>query len=131
MLGKICFFLLDFLAQLTITQRLWATIVFLWCALVIFYTLYLAAINVWENRHDVDWWVLLLAAPALFWMVLFDVVMNLTVFTVLMLDPPRELLVTQRMKRYRALMNNSWRKRFAAGLCTNVLNPFDPTKHHC
>ena len=102
-----------------------------WFLLNAFYTLYLAAINVWDNRQGVSPWVMVLAAPTLIAMVLIDCFMNCTLFTVLMLDLPREIFVTTRMKRYRAEGTNSWRKTFATVLCTKVLNPFDPTKHHC
>ena len=64
-------------------------------------------------------------------MVTIDVLMNFTIFTAVTLDPPREFFVTTRMKRYRAQTKADWRQRLANGICVNLLNPFDPTKHHC
>jgi hypothetical protein len=101
-----------------------------WSALITFYTLYLAAINFYENRHETSSLVVFLAAPMLVAMLVCDFLMNMTLFSVIFVDVPRELLVTARLKRYRALPDG-WRKHWADEICTRGLNPFDPTKHHC
>jgi hypothetical protein len=119
------------LQRLTWHEYALLSIVMLWFLLNTFYTLYLAAINVWDNRSNVSKWVLGLAAPTLAAMVVIDVVMNWTLFTLFMFDLPREAFVTTRLKRYQAQVSEDWRKRFAVVMCTKLLNPFDPNKHHC
>lgn len=59
-----------------------------------------------------------------------DIVANLTVFSVLMLELPRELLVTSRLKRHRE-SGTGWRHDFALFICENLLDPLDPTGEHC
>ena len=65
-----------------------------------------------------------------------DVVMNLTLLTILFLDMPKEWLVTGRMKRYKLYYSKTrsgkmeeFRYWFAVKLC-NYLNYFDE-KGHC
>lgn len=103
----------------------------LWGTFFTFYVLYLATINLWGNRHEVSVWVLVFAWPLLLSMLVVDTTMNWTFFTIIMLDFPREFMVTQRMTRYRRQGLMNWRKQFATYLCTRLLNPFDPTKDHC
>ena len=66
-------------------------------------------------------------------MIAVDVIANITIFVFLFVDLPYELLVTQRLDRYRndSKYSSSWRNKVAAVICTQALNPFDPTKHHC
>lgn len=62
-----------------------------------------------------------------------DVIANLTIFTVVCVELPRELLVTTRLKRYlndeRQIGN--WRWRVAHQICTKLLDYFDPNGKHC
>jgi len=101
-----------------------------WISIVVFYYLYLGAINVYENRAGVHWAVLLVSSPLLLVMLAFDFVMQMTLATLIFWDRPRELLVTARLKRYR-LTRTDWREHWAKQICTHALNPFDPTKKHC
>jgi len=101
-----------------------------WGSVVGFYYLYLGAINVWENRHDTSWKVLVVSAPLLVTMITTDVLMQMTLATLVFWDLPREWTVTSRLARYRDT-GTGWRQRWATLICTNALNPFDPTKHHC
>lgn len=128
---KILALLYEELQKLTWHEYAVVSLFVLWSALTTFYTLYLAAINVWDNRTQVSWWVVAISTPLLATMVVFDTIMNWTIFTVITLDLPREAFVTTRLKRYRAQFTNNWRKSFATFICTKILNPFDPTKHHC
>lgn len=102
-----------------------------WSGLIIFYTLYLAAVNLWVNKSQTNNWVFVLASPVLIVMILVDVLMQFTFFTLIFLDLPKEMMVTYRLQRYRDLALPTWRSRWATWICTNALNPFDPTKHHC
>jgi hypothetical protein len=102
----------------------------IWSALIVFYTLYLAAINFYEHWRDTSRLVVVIASPVLLTMIVCDVVMQMTLFTLIFLDIPRDFLVTQRLIRYRA-QETGWRKHWADEICTRALNPFDPSKHHC
>jgi len=102
----------------------------LWCALVVFYVLYLAAINIWAHRADIGLQTKLAALPVLVTMLLVDMVMQITFATVIFFDWPHEWLVTQRLQRYRA-GDPGWRCDVATWVCTTLLNPFDPTRDHC
>ena len=104
---------------------------FLWVALITFYTLYLAAVNLWDNRSLTSKWVLVFGSPVLAVMLSIDFMMQISLFTLMFLDLPREPLVTDRLKRYRAITTPNWRTTIATIMCTQLLNPFDPTKHHC
>jgi len=100
-------------------------------AVLVFYTLYIAAIQMWDNRALIDKPVLYASAPMLLTMVVVDFVMQVTLFTVLFLDLPQETMVTYRLERYKAQPVQDWRSRVAVWICANALNPFDPTRHHC
>lgn len=59
-----------------------------------------------------------------------DAVLNLAVATVLFLEPPRELLLTARLKRLVG-RDLGWRGDLAAWVCERLLNQFDPSGGHC
>ena len=59
-----------------------------------------------------------------------DCLVNITVMSVLFLEPPRQLLVTQRLQ-YQIKHGDGWRKALARWICRNYLNAFDPTGDHC
>ena len=61
---------------------------------------------------------------------LVDLIMNLTLFTVIFMDFPREVLVTKRLKRY-IKSYVGWRLKLASWICSNLLNPFDKNNNHC
>lgn len=104
----------------------------LWAALAVFYVLYLAAVNVWGKRADLKGKTLTVAVvlPVLAAMLIVDFIMQVTIFTVLFLDIPRDWLVTLRLQRYRQ-QANGWRHDVACWICENFLNPFDPSGKHC
>jgi hypothetical protein len=62
-----------------------------------------------------------------------DAFINITVMTFLMLDTPKEWLLTARLKRYKKLKPKGWREwmhyKVANNICL-ILNIFDP-KGHC
>lgn len=60
-----------------------------------------------------------------------DVSVNLTVASIIFLEPPQELLVTSRFQRYVTRTPNTWRGRAATWVCENLLDVFDPTGNHC
>ena len=69
-----------------------------------------------------------LGYPVLFVGLLLDVFVNVFVMTVVMLELPRETLVTTRLKRHNRY-GDGWRKRFA-GWLEPLLDPFDPSGDH-
>jgi hypothetical protein len=103
-----------------------------YASLLVFYVLYIAAVNIYRDWDTLAGWLqaVLFFPMALF--VIFDIVANLIAATVVFWDFPREAMVTQRLARYRG---DAWpagrRKTVATVLCTQALNPFDPTKKHC
>lgn len=61
-----------------------------------------------------------------------DVVANLTIFCIIFLEPPRELLVTTRLRRHLLAGEDAgFRYRFARAICKHVLDYFDPRGAHC
>ena len=59
-----------------------------------------------------------------------DIATNLSVATLIFADMPREALVTDRLKRYKAGPAD-WRRSLAEWACDHLLDPFDPTGDHC
>ena len=57
-----------------------------------------------------------------------DFVVNQVVLSIVMLEPPREALVTERLKRH--IGGTDWRSRIAKWLADNLLDPFDPRGKH-
>lgn len=102
----------------------------LWTFLLVFYTLYLAAVNLWHNRSSTNIWVIVGAFPVILVMLAVDFVAQISVATIAFADLPQEWTVSERLIRYRA-KGYGWRFKIATWICTNALNPFDPTKHHC
>ena len=58
-----------------------------------------------------------------------DALSNLTLATLLFLEPPGEWLVTQRLMRH--MRGEGWRSDLARWICGNLLDPFDPDGSHC
>lgn len=75
-------------------------------------------------------WARRLGGPVLFVGVLLDLLVNWLVFTVLLLELPRETLVTARLKRHLA-SGAGWRYRVARWFCADLLDAFDPSGCHC
>lgn len=72
----------------------------------------------------------ILAAP---WVVIgyaLDVLVNVTVASLVFWEPPWELLVTTRLQRH-IDARYGWRHRRAQWICDHLLDPFDPTGNHC
>ena len=104
----------------------------IWIFMIVFYTLYIAAINMYHDWASIATWVKVLTWPILVSMITVDFIANVTLFTFAFLDLPRELLVTKRLERYRTdAYNGTRRQKVAVVICTQALNPFDPTRHHC
>lgn len=59
-----------------------------------------------------------------------DVLVNLTVCTVLFVEIPQEKTVTARLTRHK-FHSTGWRQAIAAWVCVNLLDKFDPSGCHC
>ena len=109
-----------------------ALVLIAWVGVTAFYTLYIAAINVYYAWGTLAPWVKVLAGPIVMVMLAGDAAFQLTAATLIFADWPRELMFTQRLTRYKGdKWPEDWRKITATALCTKALNPFDPTRHHC
>jgi len=60
-----------------------------------------------------------------------DGLTNVFAATLFFWDAPRELMLTQRFKRYRKTEPLSWRGRLAAVVCDQYLDRHDPSGDHC
>jgi hypothetical protein len=99
--------------------------------LMVLLILYVILFKVYyATEGDRPWWLYPLALV----FVILDFLINTTLMWILMLDPPREWLVTARMQRYKASPANRrkglhlYRWHVAENLCL-ILNLFD--KGHC
>lgn len=61
---------------------------------------------------------------------LLDLLVNLTLMSLVFLEPPRQLLVTRRLHKH-IREGSGWRKALAGWICRNYLNAFDPSGDHC
>lgn len=72
----------------------------------------------------------ILALPFVVVALVVDTLANLSIASLVFLDPPRELLVTDRLLRYMR-KDDGWRRDVAMWICDNLLDPFDPSGNHC
>ena len=109
----------------------WALPFLLHAFIAVFYTLYIAAINIYRDWDTLALWVKINSIEIVFTMMVLDVLTQLTLATVLFFDWPQEGTVTQRLSRYKS---DAWpagrRKDIAITVCRDALNPFD-VKGHC
>lgn len=92
--------------------------------------LYLAvmALKRARNENKLSRLAFAFGVPVLKVGLVLDVLVNVLVLTVVLLELPRELLVTSRLKRHNRA-GRGWRQRFAAW-CEQFLDPFDPSGDH-
>jgi hypothetical protein len=98
----------------------------------VFWMLYVYTMGLYRARlaGRLKGFSLILASPAVAVAFAVDVVFQVTVFSIAFLDPPRDFLVTDRLRRY-LRGPDGWRKRWAEYFCHYLLDPFDPTGMHC
>ena len=72
---------------------------------------------------------LVMGSPLLVCGVVLDALVNATLMTALLLEWPREWLVTARLKRHCG--QPTWRGAIARWMCQNLLDTFDPDGRHC
>ncbi len=75
----------------------------------------------------------ILGWPAIALAGVFDFIANATIVAAICLEPPRELLVTDRFRRYVKGGEDKYgfRYRIARGVCKKLLDYFDPRGSHC
>ena len=106
---------------------------YIYAFMLVFYTLYIAAINIVEGWDGIPLWLKCLVWPIPLVMVgCFDIPFQIVPATILFWDLPQEWTLTTRLARYRSPATASGiRKDVANAVCTQALNPFDPTRKHC
>ena len=60
---------------------------------------------------------------------LMDTILNVVVASVILLQPPREFLLTHRLQKN--IRRGGWRGRVSKWVCEHLLDQFDPKGHHC
>jgi hypothetical protein len=79
-----------------------------------------------EGNLNIVLWVLCLPFVAISWV--FDVINNATLFTLIFFEIPRELTVTERLKRH--YKKPTIRGKIATWIGVTILNPFDYSNDH-
>jgi len=104
------------------------TLAFLWA----FWAMYVLVMGIYRAHlaKRLTAVTLCLSAPFIALGYLMDVIANLTVASLVFMEPPRELLVTARLQRYVA-SGKGWRFTIADWICNHLLDVFDPSGNHC
>lgn len=118
---------MEFLGLLNSAYSYPYAILFLW----VFWYVYILVMGLYRAhlQKRLSPTQLILATPALIVGYAMDIFCNLTIACIIFRDIPREWLVTTRLKRYKQVVG--WRQEWADWICTNLLDPFDPSGDHC
>lgn len=96
----------------------------------LFFIIYVASMGMVrahkEDKLNVLLWILCLPFVALSWLI--DVLHNMTLFTVIFLEVPKELTVTDRLKRHSK--QKTFRGKLSNWIADTLLNPFDYSGNH-
>lgn len=90
---------------------------------------YLAIMNLLRHRGTLSLPAKILGWPVVIVGVVLDVAINWCVASFVFISPPREFLLTARLKRH--IREGGWRGKVALWVCHNFLNAFDPGGSHC
>lgn len=95
------------------------------------WALYIIVMSLQRARRDgtLSMPALILGAPLIVAGVALDAILNLTIMSAVMLERPKEWLVTARLKRHCG--QPTWRGAIARWMCQNLLDTFDPDGRHC
>lgn len=115
--------------QALATLTLWAALGF-YAAFLVTWVLYLAIMNLADRRGQMHWFVRLNAYLLLAIGYPVDAVFNVLASLALFQRPPKAWLFTGTLKWWIA-SDDARRARWAALICTHLLNPFDPKGRHC
>lgn len=99
-------------------------------ALYVLWIFYLASMALIRARDagNITRPALVLGYPIVGLAVAIDIALNLTVFTALFLELPRERMITHRLRRH--IDDAGWRGRLARWFAHNLLDTFDPSGRH-
>ena len=100
------------------------------------YVLFIASMNIMAKWDTLSLKAKVAVAPIIVVAVALDWVLNMTLASVVFWDLPahKKELITGRLKRYHhaPLYAGTWRYRWAAKICDELLDPFDLlTGNHC
>lgn len=103
-------------------------VVYLW----IFWGLFVMVMGLYRAHLDkrLNPMSYVLGAPFLLIGWLMDFFANVTLASILFLEPPKELMVSSRLKRHNKT-ENGWRTKIANTICQHLLDVFDPKGDHC
>lgn len=98
--------------------------------LYVFFIMYVSSMSMIrahrEGKLNPVLWALCVPWVAISWVI--DVIHNLTLFTILYAELPRQLTVTKRLKRH--VTQHTFMGKFSRWLAETILNPFDLTGNH-
>lgn len=99
-------------------------------ALYVLWPFYLAVMNLKRARDEgrLTKVAYVLGAPILYAGWALDIAVNCAVMTVILLELPRELTVTARLKRH--ANHYAWRGSIARWFALHLLDPYDPSGRH-
>lgn len=106
---------------------IWFTLLSPW----VLYLFYAAVMNLKRARDEGKMTpaMKVFGLPMLYVGLLLDVFVNLIPVSLLLLELPKEWLVTSRFSRH--IKKTGWRSRVAKWFCTNLLDSLDPSGCHC
>ncbi len=111
------------------------TIIYLTVSFFTFYLLfvyYLAVMNL-KRAHDIKpltGFTRVAALSVLYPGLFLDAFVNIFVLTFVLLELPKEVLVTARLSRL-VKESHGWRGKFSKLICSKLLDQFDPSGCHC
>lgn len=104
---------------------------FIALGIVAFIVLWIIFVNVMWAKHNPDKIPKIFHLPIkiiAFFGLLYDILFNWVFGTVMFLELPREMTLTERMKRI-LISKQDWRFYLALWICHNLVEPWDP--NHC
>lgn len=98
----------------------------------VLWTLYLAVMSLASARNSgrLPVWAKRLGYPILVAGYLLDFLANMVVLSIVMMEIPKELLVTSRLSRH-IKAGDGYRNKVAKWICHNMLDFADPKGCHC
>ena len=111
-----------------LTSILFWTIGFLWA----FWGVYVLVMGIYRAHlaKRMTPVTLALSLPFVALGYVMDVLANITIASVVFVEPPQEILVTDRLKRH-INHGTGWRQALASYVCDHMLDMFDPSGNHC
>lgn len=101
-------------------------------SLYLLWVMYLAVMSLARARDAgaLSNTALILGYPLFAVGVVFNVLVNWLILSVVFLEFPRESMFTHRVSRH-CIGGTGWRKRIACWICHDLLDAFDPNGKHC